>query len=113
MLCVRLVEHMPPPPPTHTHGHVGRQLNVCMCVCVCDSVCVIIPGRGGGHSLYQPYYLCAAQKGLCEAKLHRQGSLFHRFSLDMGNKFRKSPILSCDNSLMDSFATYIVEIPNI
>ena len=24
--------------------------------------------------------------------------VFRRFSLDMGNKFRKSPILSCDNS---------------
>ena len=35
---------------------------------------------------------------IIKPKLPRQGSVVRRFSLDMGNKFRKSPILSCDNS---------------
>ena len=42
--------------------------------------------------------MCLSEGSICEAKLPRQGSVVRRFSLDMGNKFRKSPILSCDNS---------------
>ena len=34
--------------------------------------------------------VCRSEGSLCEAKLPRQGSVFRRFSLDMGNNFRKS-----------------------
>ena len=56
-------------------------------------------GRGGGalHILII-VPMCHSEGSLCRAKLPRQESVFRRFSLDMGSKFRKSPILSCDNS---------------
>ena len=42
--------------------------------------------------------VCRSEGSLCEAKLPRQGSVFRRFSLDMGKQFQKITICSCDNS---------------
>ena len=55
-------------------------------------------GGGGGLPMSTIVPMCRSEGSLCKAKLPRQGSVFRRFSLDMGNKFRKSSILSCDNS---------------
>ena len=52
------------------------------------------PGGGGGGGVLPISTIvpmCRSEGSLFEAKRPRQGSVFLRFSLDMGNKFRKSP----------------------
>ena len=51
--------------------------------------------------------VCRSEGSLCEAKLPRQGSVFRRFSLDMGNNFRKSQFVLVIIVLIDSFAVHL------